>query len=165
MRETLLRQFDTAWKLAAYHLGGLTTEACLWRPAAAGLHVRRGADGLWRGEWPDRETYDLGPASIAWTTWHMIFWWSMALDHNFGPGVLVREDVTWPGEADAVRNKLHGLRDRWLAAIETVDLAASRASRWPMRDQSFGDVMAWANIELSKNAAEIGYARFLHAVR
>jgi hypothetical protein len=26
-------------------------------------------------------------------------------------------------------------------------------------------VIAWANIELTKNAAEIGYARFLHAVR
>ena len=29
---------------------------------------------------------------------------------------------------------------------------------WP------GDVVAWVNMELMKNAAEIGYARFLHAV-
>jgi len=27
------------------------------------------------------------------------------------------------------------------------------------------DVVAWVNVELTKNAAEIGYARFLHAVR
>ena len=30
---------------------------------------------------------------------------------------------------------------------------------------TFGDVVAWVNIELMKNAAEIGYARFLYAVR
>ncbi len=165
MRETLLRQFDTAWKLAAHHLDGLTTEECLWRPAAAGLHVLRGDDGLWRGQWPDRETYDLGPSSIAWTTWHMLFWWSMALDHNFGPAALTREAVTWPGDARAVRDELQGLRDRWLAGVETADLTASGASRWPMRDGPFADVVAWANIELAKNAAEIGYARFLYAVR
>ncbi|HMH81922.1 MAG TPA: hypothetical protein VK531_03565 [Gemmatimonadales bacterium] len=27
----------------------------------------------------------------------------------------------------------------------------------------FGDVIAWVNVELTKNAAEIGYARFLYA--
>jgi hypothetical protein len=26
-------------------------------------------------------------------------------------------------------------------------------------------VIAWVNVELTKNAAEIGYARFLYAVR
>ena len=26
------------------------------------------------------------------------------------------------------------------------------------------DVVAWVNVELTKNAAEIGYARFLYAV-
>jgi len=34
-------------------------------------------------------------------------------------------------------------------------------SHW---DRPFGDVLAWANVELTKNAAELGYARFLHAV-
>jgi hypothetical protein len=35
-RAFLLPQLDTAWKLASYHLDGLTTEECLWRPAAMG---------------------------------------------------------------------------------------------------------------------------------
>jgi hypothetical protein len=35
-RGYLLRQFDTAWKLARHHLDGLTTEECLWRPARPG---------------------------------------------------------------------------------------------------------------------------------
>lgn len=36
MRDTLLRQFDLAWKLASYHLSGLSTAECLWRPAEIG---------------------------------------------------------------------------------------------------------------------------------
>ena len=44
-RAILRRQFDVAWGLCAYHLDGLTTEECLWRPADAGLHVRRDAEG------------------------------------------------------------------------------------------------------------------------
>ena len=62
----------------------------------------------------------------------------MVLDHSFGAGKLTREAVTWPGTADCVR--------AWL-------------------DRPFGDVVAWVNVELTKNAAEIGYARFLYAVR
>jgi hypothetical protein len=126
----LIRQHETAWKLASYHLDGLTTEECLWRPASARLHVRRAADGSWHADWPDREGYDVGPPSIAWLTWHVIFWWSMVLDHSFGDATLSRDDV-----------------------------------RWPYADRPFGDVVAWVNVELTKNAAEIGYARFLHASR
>ena len=102
----LIRQFETAWKLTDYHLTGLTTEECLWRPAPQGLHVYQNPDGIWQAEWPDREGYDIGPASIAWLTWHLGFWWSMALNHSFGEGTLTREDVTWPGDADGVRYDL-----------------------------------------------------------
>ena len=164
----LTRQLGTAWALASYHLDGLTTEECLWRPAHAGPHVRRGDDGRWIADWPEHEGYDLGPPSIAWTTWHMIFWWSMAIDHGFGAGELTREDIDWPGDADAVRARLGELHDGWRAALGTLsdaDLANSSRDGWPMRDRPFGDVVAWVNIELTKNAAEIGYARFLYAVR
>jgi hypothetical protein len=59
MRDTLLRQLDIAWALASYHLDGLTTDECLWRPAARGLHVHHDPDGGWRGDWPEHEGYDL----------------------------------------------------------------------------------------------------------
>src|SRR3569832_1912853 len=87
----LERQLSLAWQLTAYHFDGLTTEECLWRPAARGLHVRRQADGFWSADWPDTEDYSLGPSSIAWLTWHMGFWRSMALDNNFGGATLSRE--------------------------------------------------------------------------
>ena len=164
----LLRQLDTAWSLASYHLDGLTTAECLWRPARTGPHVHPGPDGVWRADWPDREDYDLGPPSIAWLTWHAGFWWSMALDHSFGDATLAREQVAWPGDADGVRAWLGRLHGEWRAGVEGLtagDLRSAERTRWPFRDRPFGDVVAWANVELTKNAAEIGYARFLYAVR
>jgi hypothetical protein len=164
----LIRQFETAWKLTSYHLDGLSDEECSWRPAVRGLHVHRLGDGVWRADWPEHEGYDIGPASIAWLTWHLGFWWSMVLDHSFGEGILSREKVVWPGSAEAVREWLGGLRGTWLDALQQLtdeDLRSTQRTRWPFQNRPFGDVAAWVNLELTKNAAEIGYARFLFAVR
>lgn len=161
-------QLETAWKLMSHHLNGLTTEECLWRPASRGLHVQQRADGLWRADWPDRESYDLGPPSIAWLTWHVGFWWSMAYEHAFGAAALTREDVRWPGDADRVRGWLAQLKAQWsasVAALSAEELRSMQRTRWPFRDRPFVDVIAWVNLELIKNAAEIGYARFLYGVR
>lgn len=164
----LVAQFDIAAALLAYHLETLTTEECLWRPAPAGMHVQLADDGRWLADWPEHERYDLGPPSIAWTTWHVIFWWSMLFDHTFGEGTLAREQVTWPGDADGVRAAIGQLQSRWrttLAALDEATLASSARTRWPMTDRPFADVVAWVNVELTKNAAELGYGRFLYAVR
>jgi hypothetical protein len=164
----LLQQFEIAWKLTEYHLNELTMKECLWRPAGRGLHVYAVGDGTWRADWPDRETYDIGPPSIAWTTWHIGFWWSMVLNHSFGDGALSREEIRWPGDVAAVLEWLNELRQQWRATIHELtdaDLRSADRTRWPFTDRPFGDVVAWANIELTKNAAEIGYARFLYAVR
>ena len=168
LRDVLLQQFDTAWMLTNYHLETLTTDECLWRPAARGLHVQQLPDGRWRADWPDHEGYDLGPSSIAWLTWHLVFWWSMVLDHSFGEARLSREDVVWPGSADAVRTEIARLEAEWRNALTNLtddDLRSSRRSRWPLADRPFHDIVAWLTVELSKNAAEIGYARFLYAAR
>ncbi|AGC43870.1 hypothetical protein MYSTI_02554 [Myxococcus stipitatus DSM 14675] len=167
VRDTLLSQLDIAWALTRYHLDGLTTGDCLRRPARVGLHVEQGADGRWRAQWPEHEGYDLGPASIAWLTWHLGFWWSMVENHSFGDASLGREDVTWPGTADEVRAWLFRLHDTWRAALEKLtdeDLRSSERTRWPLQGKPFGDIVAWANVELMKNAAELGYARFVIAV-
>src|SRR4051812_49350411 len=103
-RDVLLKQLDTAWKLAAFHLDGLTTDECLWRPASSGPHVRREPGNVWLADWPEHERYGLGPPSIAWITWHMGMWWSMVMDHSFGDATLTREQVTWPGSAAAARD-------------------------------------------------------------
>jgi hypothetical protein len=92
----------------------------------------------------------------------------MVLNHSTGDGSLTRERVIWPGSADGVRTWLRGLHAQWselLAQLSDEDLRSTHRARWPMQGRPFGDVVAWANVELSKNAAEIGYARFLYAVR
>lgn len=168
LRDTLLSQFDIAWALTDYHLTGLTTDECLWRPATKGLHVHASPDGAWRADWPDHEGYDLGPPSIAWLTWHMTFWWRSVIDHSFGAATLTREDVTWPGSADAVKQSIVALQADWRARLATYDDAALRdtaRTKWPFQDKPFADVVAWLNVELTKNAAELGYARFLYGVR
>jgi hypothetical protein len=35
----------------------------------------------------------LDPASLAWLTWHLGFWWSMVLNHSYGDGSLTRENI------------------------------------------------------------------------
>ena len=48
-RDYLIRQLDTAWQLTSFHLDGLTTEECLWRPAREGAEVgRRSTSGAER---------------------------------------------------------------------------------------------------------------------
>jgi hypothetical protein len=168
IRGYLLRQFDIAWMLTNYHLETLTTEECLWRPAPVGLHVHQLADGTWRADWPEREGYDIGASSIGWTTWHICFWWSMALNYSFGDGTLVREQIRWPGTAEGVRQELNRLQREWRTALGQLtdeDVQSTRLTRWPFQNRPFGDVIAWATVELTKNASEIGYARFLYAVR
>jgi hypothetical protein len=130
--------------------------------------VRQAPDGRWQADWPEHEGYDLGPPSIAWTTWHIGFWWSMVLDHSYGDATLTREKVSWPGSADGVREWIGGLEARWRGEIGVLsddDLQSPARCRWPFQDRPFGDVVAWATLELTKNAAEIGYARFLYGVK
>ena len=148
-------------------LDRLTTVECLWRPAKVGLHVHHIANGTWRAGWPTHERYDMGPPTTAWLTWHLCFWWSMVIDHTFADAKLTREGVMWPGSADGVRAEINRLATDWRSMLDRLtpaDLQSVERTRWPFRDRPLGDVVAWVNVELTKNAAEIGYARFLYAV-
>lgn len=168
LRDVLGRQYDMAWKLLSYHLETLTTEECLWRPATAGLHVSHAAGNGWCADWPEHEGYDLGPPSIAWLSWHACYWYAMLNDHTFGSAALAREQVRWPGGADAVRGTLRKLHEEWRSAITRATDAeweSQERTRWPFRERSLADLVAWSTIELTKSAAEIGYARFLYAAR
>ncbi|MHB1329258.1 MAG: DinB family protein [Gemmatimonadales bacterium] len=167
-RQYLLRQLDLAWMLASYHLETLTTEECLWQPGPRGLHLRQSESGGWVADWPDRESYDIGPPSAGWITWHMLFWWSMVIDHSFGQGRLARQDVVWPGTAEGVRAQLTELHRVWRDRVEVLadsEIDSVERTKWPFPERPFGDVVAWATVELTKNAAELGYVRFLYGSR
>lgn len=168
LRQCLARQFDNAWGLLALHLDGLDDKTILWRPAAVGMHVYESDDGLWRAEWPEHEDYTVGPPSIAWLTWHIGFWLTMVLDHTFEGGTCTRESVVWPGSALLTRRWLDDLRQQWVVARDGLDgtqMADRLLAKWPFRARPFSDVVAWVNAELMKNAAEIGFVRFLYAAR
>lgn len=167
IRDVLNFQFDVSWQLLEIHLTDLEEEECLWRPASRGLHVFN-KSGIWVEDWPDTEAYDIGPPSIAWLTWHIIFWWSMVFDYSFGNGTLKREDLHWPGNMNAVREKMIKLRDEWrtaLAKLSEEELLSCQRTKWPFEGRSFYELVAWLNVELMKNAAEIGYCRFLYGSR
>ena len=165
--DVLLRQHEIAWSLASYHLESLGTDECLWRPSTKGLHVIVSDTG-WRGEWPDHEGYDLGPPSIAWIVWHIGFWWSMTINHSFEDSSLSQESIICPCTSDGVKQWLLSFHKRWNNLLSTVsdeDLLSPARTKWPFQDRPFADVVAWVNIELTKNVSELGYARFLYATR
>lgn len=166
LAELLRTQFDMAWALAWYHLETLTTEECLWRPASTCLHVYQDEAGLWRADWPSHEAYDIGPPSIAWTTWHMCFWWRKTLEHIARRTELEHQDVAWPGSADMLRTRLVAMKEEWLEVLNVSQdkLEEVSANSWPIPGASTAAIASWLNIELSKNAAELGLVRFLHRV-
>jgi hypothetical protein len=141
---------------------------CLWRPGPKGLHVQQDPGGTWRPDWPEHERYDIGPPSIAWLTWHIIYWWSMALNHTFGDGTQAHQDVPWRGDAFGTVALIGQLHAQWRTHIRNLTseaLYSVHLSRFPCADKrAFADGVAWVNMELTKNSAEIGYARFLFAV-
>jgi len=165
IRSLITFQFNISWQLLEYHLTGIDDQECLWRPQEKGLHVHD-ADGVWQADWPESELYDTGPASIAWLTWHILFWWSMVLDHSFGHGTLTRQDIPWPGSITSSRKEINDLRNMWEDLIEGLsegELLSCQRTKWPFAGRPFHELAAWLNLELMKNAAEIGYCRFLYA--
>ena len=168
IREILLRQLDVSWRLASHHLDGLSTEECLWSPATVGPRLIAVAPGQWIARVPDHERYDLGPASIGWLTWHLGYWWSMALNRSFGDGTLTAAQVVWPGSGVATVEWIAARHAEWRQRLESAsdaEMLGRERTRWPFTHRPFADLAAWVNIELMKNAAEIGYVRFLYAVR
>jgi hypothetical protein len=165
MRESLKFQFGIAWGLLDYHLDGLAEDEVFWQPCPRGISVNKTSEG-WSIDWPESESYEVGPPNIAWLMWHIIFWWSMVLDHSFAEGSLQQEDVKWPGTFSEAKQTIEGLREAWLDKLDSlsdVELVSSERSKWPFDGRAFYDLAAWLNLELMKNAAEIGYCRFLYA--
>jgi hypothetical protein len=161
--ETLRWQFDLAWKLADYHLPHLTDEACLWEPAPGAWTVRRSEDGNWRPDWSESEPDPAPPVTIGWLTWHWIWWWSSLLAALQNEPRTPREQTLWPGSAEAVRARLDLIAAAGRAALASLreeDLARPLAYPWP-EPRPLARALAWANMEMMKNVAEIGVVRHL----
>ena len=165
IKENILFQLDMCWQLYLYHMDKLEEEEALWTFSPSGLQVRK-QDDEWHIDWPESESYEIGPSSIAWIMWHIIYWWSTALDYNFGDGTLKKEEVLWPGSIEQANRTIKELHDKWVSKLSDLsdsEYKSKQYSKWPFEDQNFVDIALWLNGELMKNVAEIGYGRFLYA--
>ncbi|GLW10298.1 DNA damage-inducible protein DinB [Microtetraspora sp. NBRC 13810] len=171
----LLRwQLDVSWSLTALNLEKLTDEECVWEPAPGSWSVRPQSDGSWAADWAMPEPDPVPMTSVGWVMWHVGFWWDHAYSHTFGDAYASGKtlDFTasaavtpWPGSAEAGVAWLTACRDRWAEALDSLtedDLGSTARSGWfAGGDLPLGQVLAWVNIELMKNAGEIGLLRRL----
>lgn len=165
IKENILFQLDMCWQLYLYHTKNLEEKEALWSFSPTALQVRKQDDG-WLIDWPESEGYEIGPSSIAWIMWHIIYWWTTALDCNFGDGTLNKEDIPWPGNVEKAKETIKLLHDKWVSKLSKLsdeEYLLKQYAKWPLKDRNFADIALWLNGELMKNAAEIGYGRFLYA--
>jgi hypothetical protein len=166
-RDLLRWQFDLTWSLLELHLERLTSEDFLWEPAALSWTVRPGADGVWVPDWADTEPDPIPVPTVGWVSWHVGWWWSVALDHLQGRTPRERTEIGWPGTAEAAVGWLRDLRAEWVAVLDRLtgpDLDAPAPFPWPADSGlTLAHTVAWVNAELMKNATEIGQLRLLRA--
>jgi hypothetical protein len=167
-KDTLLWQLGATWSLAWLFLGDLTDAECLWEPGPGAWTVRLDDTDSWRADFEQPDPNPAPPTTIAWLTWHVGWWWSDIQGRAFGDGGLTHSDATWPGTADGARAQLARCYEQWRTNVEGLaetDLAsdALAAGCGRLAGRPFGRVVAWVNMELMKNAAEIGSARRLYA--
>ncbi|MBH5337649.1 DinB family protein [Streptomyces pactum] len=164
--DLLRRQFDLTWALLDHHLERLEPEDFLWEPAPLCWTVRPDAGGRWVPDFAETEPDPVPVPTIAWLSWHIDWWWSVALDHARGRTPREREEIDWSGPDRAV-DRLRALRAQWSAAVDRLTdagLDATAPFPWP-RDPRYtvADMIGWVNAELMKNAAEIGQLRLVRA--
>ncbi|WP_280399668.1 DinB family protein [Nocardia carnea] len=169
-RRDLLRwQFDLIWSLSQLHFEALTDDDSHWEPAGVIWTVHRGPDGRWRPDFADTEPDPVPATTIAWLTWHIGWWWSSAIAHAEGRPIPERTEVFWPGDTAAALTWLNELREHWLRVLDGCDdteLERATSYPWPAEaGLTVAHLAAWVNVELLKNATEIGQLRILRAAR
>ncbi len=164
--DCLLNQFEISWQLLTCHLDGLTVEECLWEPTEKGIFLKKSDKNKWKGDFPATEGYEMGPPNIGWLTWHIDYWWSMTINHSFGDCKLDKDAIEWQPSVNHILDTFNKHKDKWLeqlSGLSDQDINSKTFSKWPVQDCPFSDIISWLNVELMKNAAEIGYVRFLYA--
>ncbi|MEA4925880.1 MAG: DinB family protein [Syntrophomonadaceae bacterium] len=164
MKNLLIEQLEIAWKLFEYHTENLSDTECYHKQSEKSLCVFND-NGKLRGDFPETESYEIGLPTIAWVLWHIIFWWSSAINYSFADGSLTKDDVFYPGTVNAAVEKITALKTEWVKGIMSMtdkDLLSSERAKFPFADRPFYEIAAWLNLELMKNAAEIGAARFVY---
>lgn len=166
LKDNIQFQFSISRQLLEYHLSSLEQKEYMWQPLNSSLYIKK-ADGIWYAELPETESYGIGPPSIAWILWHITFWWEMVFNHSFGEGDLTKDDVEATADAEKIKAHLYELADGWekkLSQLTEEEWTSRQHSSFPFNNEvEFHKLASWLNLELMKNASEIGYARFNYA--
>ncbi|MET9214375.1 MULTISPECIES: DinB family protein [unclassified Nocardia] len=167
-RNELVRwQFDLTWSLFEYHLDRLTAADFLWEPAELCWTMRPDDTGGWVADWADTEPDPIPVPTVAWLSWHIGWWWSVAIDHVCRRMPRERADIAWPGPGAPTIAWLRQLRTDWIAIVDALDdaeLDAASAYPWPAdAGLTIAHLVSWVDAELMKNVAEIGQLRLLRA--
>lgn len=167
--EVLRWQFDLVWSLFELHLEQLQPDDFLWEPTDLCWTMHETGTGGWVPDWAEVEPEPIPVPTVGWLTWHIGWWWSVALDHARGDVPRDRADIAWPGPGQPTVDWLRALRDAWhqvLNQLDDTDLDAVSAFPWNADTElTMAHMIAWANAELMKNAAEVGQLRLLRAAR
>lgn len=157
LRRLLLDQLSIGSALLDYHLQQLTEEDLFWSAAPLTWTMHRAQDG-WQPDWAETEPIPVPVPTVAWLTWHVGWWWTTATAHLSGGPVPERSGIQWPGAAAATVEWLRGIHDEYRAALSGPgDLDRDSGFPWPPGSgRTMADLAAWVNVELTKNAAEIG---------
>lgn len=165
--DLLRRQFDLTWSLFEYHLERLEPDDFLWEPVGNCWTVRRADDGTWVPDFAESEPDPVPVPTIGWLSWHIGWWWSVAVDHARSRAPRERGDITWPGAGEPAVEWLRGLRADWLEALDRLtdaDLDSTAPFPWQNDPRhTVAHMVAWVNAELMKNVAEIGQLRLQRA--
>lgn len=167
LKDNIQFKFSISRQLLDYHLSSLGQKEYMWQPLKSSLFIKE-ADGVWYTEMPETESYEIEVLQVLrGTLWQITFWWEMVFDHSFGSGDLTKEDVEVTADAAKIKKHLHNLADRWekeLSQLTEEEWTSSQLSVFPFnKEVEFHKLVSWLNLELMKNAYEIGYARFDYA--
>jgi len=169
-QDALMWQLGLAFSLFEVFVLGLDDEEALREPGFGAWSVRLDGSGLWRADWTEPEPDPAPPTTVAWSLWHIGWWWSDVTGRAFGSGPVARGQAVWPGSVAAAVDQIRDCHDRWRTGLARTTPGALASVEWADRcwpmvgHHPFSYVAAWVNSELMKNAAEIGATRRILSV-
>jgi len=169
--ELLLAQFDIAVGFFANVVEPFVDDAvCLWQPDERSwtVHPPQEGAGSWTADWIVPEPDDVS-ATVGWDLWHLGMFLTVAHDGAFGTASVRREDVSWPGSAEAGLVWIKSSFRRWRDAVESLsetdldvvgraDMSGFYGRGNPFAQRSLGWVLAWANFEVISLVRALGRA-------
>lgn len=157
VKQVLQKQLSISWALLDYHMQQWRDDDLFWTSTSSHWTMHQ-VDGTWVPDWAEAEPIPVPAPTIAWLTWHIGWWWTTALAHLEQADVPARETIAWPGTCASITQWLGSVHGAWRAALSATDrLDDESVFPWPAGSgHTVADLCAWVNIELMKNAAEIG---------